>query len=72
VGNDLPDRLREIVQSISADARFLDLTPDLEDAVKRGVMPYYRDDSHWSEEGHRVAAEAINRYLRQDFLSAMN
>jgi hypothetical protein len=72
VGNDLPDRLREIVRSISADAGFLDLTPDLEDAVTRGVMPYYRDDSHWSEEGHRVTAEAINRYLRQDFLSAMN
>jgi SGNH hydrolase-like domain, acetyltransferase AlgX len=64
VASDLPDRLRSVVQSISADAGFLDLTPSLQDAVKNGVMPYYRDDSHWSEEGHRVAAEAIDGYLR--------
>jgi lysophospholipase L1-like esterase len=64
VVNDLPDRLRDIVRSISADIRFLDLTSYLQDGVKKGVLPYYPDDSHWSEEGHRFAAEAIHEYLR--------
>jgi len=63
VVNDLPERTRKAVTSIAPDIGYLDLTPNLVDAVKRGQMPYYPDDLHWSPEGHRAAAAAINDYL---------
>jgi len=42
---------------------YFDLTPALVDAAKRGELTYYPDDVHWSPEGQKVAAEAINSYL---------
>lgn len=61
--NDLPERLRKAVTSISPDIGYVDLTPNLVDAVKRGEVPYYPDDAHWSPEGHKIAADAINNYF---------
>lgn len=61
--NDLPERLRQAVASISPEVGYLDLTSSLVDAVKNGQLPYYPDDEHWTAEGHKVAAEAINKYL---------
>ena len=61
--NDISERLEHATASISPDIGYLDLAPRLMDAVKRGVLPYYPDDEHWSPEGHRIAAEAINEYL---------
>jgi hypothetical protein len=63
--NDLPERLRKAVASISADIGYLDLTPRLAEDVKNGALPYYPDDDHWSPEGHKIAAKAINDYLNQ-------
>ncbi len=62
--NDLPERLRKAVASISPGIGFLDLTPRLAEDAKNGALPYYPDDDHWSPEGHRIAAEAINDYLK--------
>jgi hypothetical protein len=61
--NDLPERLRKAVASIAPDIGYVDLTPNLVDAVKRGEVPYYPDDAHWSPEGHKIAADAINNYF---------
>jgi hypothetical protein len=61
--NDLPERLEKAMGSISSDIGYLDLTPSLLAAAKRGLLPYCIDDDHWSPEGHRIAAEAINKYL---------
>jgi len=61
--NDLPERFGEAVRSISSDIGYLDLTPSLRDAARKGAVTYYPDDDHWSPEGHKVAAVAINRYL---------
>jgi len=61
--NDLPERFQRAVESISPDIGYLDLTPKLTDAAATGVLPYYPDDAHWSPDGHRIAAEAINEYL---------
>jgi hypothetical protein len=61
--NDLPERLKKAVASISPDIGFLDLTPRLAEDVRNGALPYYLDDDHWSPEGNRIAAEAINNYL---------
>ena len=53
---------------IGASAEFpvLDLTPDLRRASK-GVLgePYFVYDGHWNAVGHRAAAEAIERFLRE-------
>ena len=61
--NDMSERLENAIAAISPDIGFLDLTPRLVDAVKRRILPYYPDDEHWSPEGHRIAAEAVNEYL---------
>jgi hypothetical protein len=61
--NDLPERLKRSMESISPDIGFLDLTPKLVNAVQTGSLPYCLDDDHWSPAGHQVAAEAINDYL---------
>jgi hypothetical protein len=61
--NDLPDRLEKAVRATSSSIGYLDLTPNLVDAVGRRIAPYYPDDDHWSPEGQQIAAEAINNYL---------
>ena len=61
--NDLPDRVREGTASASKEIGYLDLTPAFAEAVARGILPYYRDDAHWTENGHRIAANAIHQYL---------
>jgi hypothetical protein len=61
--NDMSERLEKATGSISLDIEYLDLTPKLVDAVKRGVLPYHIDDDHWSPEGQKIAADAINDYL---------
>jgi len=63
--NDMPTRLEKAVESIAPDAGYLDLTPYLTESVKRGEMPYYPDDEHWTPAGHKAVAEAINNYLSQ-------
>ena len=59
VVNDLPERLREAVRSIDPAVAFVDLTPPLQEAARKGLLPYARDDAHWSALGHRIAAEAV-------------
>lgn len=47
----------------------LDLTPTMLDASTPAAETlYFRSDGHWNAEGHRVAAEAIWRYLRDSAL----
>lgn len=63
VVNDLPERMRKAITSIAPDIGYVDLTPNLDNAVKQGQLPYYPDDAHWSPEGHKIAADTINEYL---------
>ena len=65
VVTDIPDRMKNGIEAISPQIGFLDLTPVMVDAVRRGEMPYFTDDSHFSPVGHRIAAEAIDEYLTQ-------
>jgi hypothetical protein len=41
----------------------LDLTSLLRDSVRTGGMPYAPTDSHWSPEGHRLVARALEELL---------
>lgn len=61
--NDLPERMRKAITSIAPDIGYVDLTPNLVNAVKQGQVPYYPDDAHWSPDGHKIAAKTINEYL---------
>ena len=40
-------RLRDIVHDISPDITYVDLTGALVDSTRKGVLPYFVDDSHW-------------------------
>ena len=57
--NDLPDRLRKMMSEISPDIGFLDLTPALASAARKGSLVFLPDDTHWSPDGHRVVAESL-------------
>ncbi len=45
---------------------FLSLTRALQDGVSAGTQAYYTYDQHWTPDGHRVVAEAIDRFLRNE------
>jgi hypothetical protein len=62
--SDLPTRMRSALQAVSPDIGYVDLTPDLENLAKSGVLPYYSDDVHLAPEGHRAAATAIHEFLK--------
>lgn len=57
--NDLPDRLRSVVQDISPDIDYVDLTPALRSAAGKNVLVYLPDDTHWTNHGHQVVAQVL-------------
>ena len=61
--NDLPARVETLVREISPEIGFLDLTPPFVAGAGQGSVLYFADDTHWTAEGHRVAAEALWTYL---------
>jgi hypothetical protein len=62
--NDLPERVRAILRDHVNGSEYLDLTSPLTDAAERGLLVYQTWDSHWTGEGHRIAADAIAAVLR--------
>ncbi len=65
VPDDLPARLEALGREVSPEIGFLDLTPALAAEAARGEIVYFPDDTHWTDAGHRVAARAIDGYLRE-------
>jgi hypothetical protein len=61
--NSLPERVEAIVREDLSDGQFLDLTPALREQARNGSLVYFPDDTHWSPDGHRVAAIAIGDFL---------
>lgn len=55
--------LREITRDL--DLPYLDLTSVFRRHAARGALLYYRQDSHWSPEGRRVAADTIADFLQR-------
>jgi hypothetical protein len=64
--NELPQRLDTIVRESLPGAGFIDLTLPLRKEAERGTLVYFDYDTHWSPEGHRVAANAIAEYLKTE------
>jgi hypothetical protein len=63
--DDLPDRLRQMIYEISPDIGYLDLTPSLKTAARKGSLVFLPYDTHWSVEGHRVVGDALARALTE-------
>ncbi len=57
--DDLPDVLGRAVAAISPEIGYVDLTRPLRDSARAGSLVYLPDDTHWSAQGHQVAADAI-------------
>ena len=63
VTNNLPKEIEAMIHEELPDAGFLDLTTAfVEQALQRPLL-YFEYDSHWSPEGHRVAATAIANFM---------
>ena len=62
--SDVPDQLKQILVQLEPSIEYVDLTPALQAASEKGIATYMADDTHWTDEGNRVAAEAIDRSMR--------
>ena len=62
LGN-LPEEFEQMLQAVSPDIEFIDLTVALREAAAAGVLTYFPDDTHWTAEGQRVVGEAIHQAL---------
>ena len=66
VANNLPQEIQAIVHENLPGAAFLDLTSVFVEYAKKGSLVYFPEyDTHWSPEGHRVAASAIGNVITQ-------
>ena len=45
----------------------LQLLDALKGEFDRGAKPYFETDIHWTKDGHRIAARAIERFLQTQF-----
>ncbi len=61
--SNLSDQLQQLLVELEPSLEFVDLTPALKAASQNGVATYLADDTHWTDEGNRVAAETIHRAL---------
>lgn len=69
-----PEVLEELTQEFSM--HYLDLTPQLRKRAKElerlGETLWWPDDTHWNEEGHRLAAEVLTEIVSQTTPSNTN
>lgn len=63
VVNNLPEKLRTIVAGISPQIDYLDLTPIFRAKTEEGIPVFLSDDTHWTNEGHRIVAQALHKLL---------
>jgi hypothetical protein len=61
--NDLPERFRSMIQEISPQIDYLDLTPFFRMQAQQGTEIFLPDDTHWTAAGHRIAAEALSQFF---------
>ena len=61
---------RDVMQVLAADLgiSFLDLTPPLADAIHAGQSPYFFADTHWNQQGHNIARNALLDFLNRSNL----
>lgn len=62
--SDLPTQVQQLLEESDPRIEYVDLTPALKAAARAGIPTYLADDTHWTDEGNRVAAETIHRALQ--------
>lgn len=66
--SELPELFGQLCEAISRPC--LDLTDPFVAAARRGLLPYARTDTHWSAEGHALAAARVAALLADEGLLA--
>lgn len=61
---------RHVMRDLAAElgVAFLDLTPPLDEAIRQGISPYFFADTHWNQQGHNIARNALLDLLNQSNL----
>ena len=62
--SNLPEEMARRLARLHPDIEYLDLTPALKTASRKGIATYLSDDTHWTDAGNRVVAEALHEALR--------
>ena len=63
----LPAEIGRRLTALKYNIRYVDLTPALAQASRRGIATYLPDDTHWTDQGNRVVAETLDQALRNFF-----
>ena len=58
--------MRNVADEIGID--FLDLTPHFSAAIDAGAQPFFLADTHWNQQGHNIARNALLDFLNQSNL----
>ncbi len=61
--DDVSGPIERMLRTVSPDIDYLDLTGPLREAARGGRLVYRPDDTHWTDAGHQVVAEAVSRVL---------
>ena len=61
--DDLPEVLRDLVSGLPHRPTYLDLTEGFRALATGGTLLYLSDDTHWSVEGHRLAARLLSQNI---------
>jgi hypothetical protein len=67
--SDLPQRLADLAHGLSTPVPFVDLTPGLVDMARRGTLPYFADDTHWTPAGHDAVARELAAFITRELES---
>ena len=61
---------RHVMRDLAAElgVAILDLTPPLDEAIREGISPYFFADTHWNQQGHNIARNALLDFLNQSNL----
>ena len=62
--SNLPDEMTRRLARLGLDIEYVDLTLALKTASRKGIATYLADDTHWTDAGNRVVAEALHQTLR--------
>jgi hypothetical protein len=65
--DELPTVVEELVSCLALpqNIRYVDLTPHFQAEARKGRLVYLADDTHWSADGHAVAARVLGEAVRQ-------
>jgi acetyltransferase AlgX (SGNH hydrolase-like protein) len=61
--SNLPDEMAKRLARPELDIEYVDLTPALKTASRKGIATYLADDTHWTDAGNRIMAEALHAAL---------